>query len=118
MKNKKLLIISVGVSLLYIITVILSNNYYTKYKSILECVHIIGPVYQSACVYQTGQEIIVFIYKLIKIFSFVLLFISFFVNLFFLFIKKASKLVKVISMISIIIYAVLIFRFIMMIFSN
>ena len=119
MKNKKtLLIISIGISFLYIILCIASNNYYQSHKSILECVHIIGPLFNCSLVFKVYQEKTILIYKIIKISSYVTIFVAFFTNIFILFVKKNSKSVKIISIVSIIFYAILIFSFMLMIFSS
>ena len=117
-KNKLLIIISIGVSILFVILSLLSNAYYQKHESILECVHIIGPICDCVCQYQIGQEKIISIYKVIKISTFISIFIAFFTNIYILFVKKTSKLVKIISIVSIIFYAILIFVFMLSVFSS
>ena len=117
-KNTLLIIISIGVSILFIGLGVLSNIYYQNHKSILECVHIIGPLCKCLCPYQIGQEKIILIYKIIKISSFISIFVAFLTNLFILFVKKTSKLVKVISIVSIVFYAILIVGFMLMVFSS
>ena len=67
-KNILLIIVSIGVSILFIGLTVLSNIYYSNHSSSLGCVHLIGPMFGGICEYQVGLEKIILMYKIIKLF--------------------------------------------------
>lgn len=105
---KILFFISLLIFILYIASIIFLKWYYKNNFSILECVYIIGPKCECACVYQIGQEKIISIYKITSIVSYVLLFSGLIINIINL---LKNKYKKVFTIISTIIYVFFIIRF-------
>ena len=117
MKKRNYLSLSLSVTAIYIILELFINYYYNLHHNILECVHIIGPLCNCACPLVVNQDKIILVYKTAKIISFVLIFLGFIINLFVVFKSKRIKIVKIVSLLSSIIFGILILGFFVTVFS-
>lgn len=118
LKNKILISISTLLLIIYIGLVISGNLYYNKHVSILECVHIIGPVCECVCIYQEGQEKIILLYKILMISSYIMIFINLLFNVYFLITKKEKSILNILPIVSTIIFIVISIIFFVILFSK
>ncbi len=117
-KSTILIISSLSILALLIMLIIFYGNYYYRYEYILSCVHIIGPYCECECIYDVNQNIIISIYKIAVISSYVIMFIGFLFNAIIIFLKNTTKSLKILSILSTIIYSIMIYRFIMLLLAK
>lgn len=81
-QNRKFNIIRLLFIIVYIFLLMITDIYYNNNYNILECINIIGNTKSVACIYEVSQESIIFIYKFLSIFSYVMIFVNLILNIY------------------------------------